>query len=353
MVVVMEERASEDQIQHVIGTLAEKGFDVHRSTGALRTVLGAVGGNRSFDPRLLEVMDGVHEVLRITEPYKLASRTFKPERTVVSMGDFRIGGDEVIVMAGPCSAETEEQVDAAAENVRKAGAKMLRGGAFKPRSSPYSFQGLGEEGLKMLRGAADRHNLKLVSEVMDISQIELLDKYADMFQVGARNMQNFMLLRELGRIRKPVLLKRGISATIEEWLLSAEYVLSGGNTDVVLCERGIRTFENYTRNTLDISAVPIIQKLSHLPIVVDPSHGTGLRDKVSPMARAAVAAGADGLIIEVHPDPDHALSDGAQSMFPHQFDRLMAELRIIAPAIGRSICVEPVLRRGWGIGAGG
>ena len=348
MVVVMDERASEAQVQHVIATLGEKGFDVHRSTGATRTVLGAVGGNRGFDTRLLEVMDGVHEVLRITEPYKLASRTFKPERTVVAMGDFRIGGDEIIVMAGPCSAETEEQVDASAAAVAKAGAKMLRGGAFKPRSSPYSFQGLGEDGLKLLRGAADRHNLKLVSEVMDISQLELLVRYADMLQVGARNMQNFTLLRELGKTRTPILLKRGIAATIEEWLLSAEYVLAGGNTDVVLCERGIRTFESYTRNTLDISAIPVVQKLSHLPIVVDPSHGTGLRDKVAPMARAAVAAGADGLIIEVHPDPDHALSDGAQSMFPNQFDRLMAELRIIGPAIGRSICVEPLPRRGWG-----
>ncbi len=348
MVVVMEERASEDQIQHIIATLVDKGFDVHRSTGALRTVLGAVGGNRSFDERLIEVMDGVHEVLRITEPYKLASRTFKPERTVVSIGDVRIGGDEVLVIAGPCSAESEEQVEAAAAVLAKAGAKMLRGGAFKPRSSPYSFQGLGEEGLKLLRGAADRHNLKLVSEVMDISQIELVARYADMLQVGARNMQNFTLLRELGRTRTPVLLKRGISATIEEWLLSAEYVLSGGNTDVVLCERGIRTFERYTRNTLDISAVPVIHKLSHLPIIVDPSHGIGLRDKVAPMARAAVAAGADGLIIEVHPDPDHALSDGAQSLFPVQFEHLMAELRIIAPAIGRGICVEPVPRRRWG-----
>ncbi len=348
MVVVMEERASEDQIQHIIATLVDKGFDVHRSTGALRTVLGAVGGSRSFDERLIEVMDGVHEVLRITEPYKLASRTFKPEQTVVSIGNVRIGGDEVVVIAGPCSAESEEQVEAAAAVLAKAGAKMLRGGAFKPRSSPYSFQGLGEEGLKLLRSAADRHNLKLVSEVMDISQIELVARYADMLQVGARNMQNFTLLRELGRIRMPVLLKRGISATIEEWLLSAEYVLSGGNTDVVLCERGIRTFERYTRNTLDISAVPVIHKLSHLPIIVDPSHGIGLRDKVAPMARAAVAAGADGLIIEVHPDPDHALSDGAQSLFPAQFEHLMAELRIIAPAIGRGICVEPVPRRRWG-----
>ena len=348
MVVVMEERASEDQIQHIIATLVDKGFDIHRSTGALRTVLGAVGGNRSFDERLLEVMDGVHEVLRITEPYKLASRTFKPEPTVVSIGDVRVGGDEVLVIAGPCSAESEEQVEAAAAVLAKAGAKMLRGGAFKPRSSPYSFQGLGEEGLKLLRAAADRHSLKLVSEVMDISQIELVARYADMLQVGARNMQNFTLLRELGRSRTPVLLKRGISATIEEWLLSAEYLLSGGNTDVVLCERGIRTFETHTRNTLDISAVPVIHKLSHLPIIVDPSHGIGLRDKVAPMARAAVAAGADGLIIEVHPDPDRALSDGAQSLFPTQFENLMAELRIIAPAIGRSICVEPVPRRRWG-----
>ena len=349
MVVVMQERAAENQIQHVIATLVDKGFDVHRSTGALKTVLGAVGGNRAFDIRLVEVMDGVHEVLRITEPYKLASRTFKPERTIVSVGEVRIGGDEVIVMAGPCSAENEEQVEATAAAVSKAGAKVFRGGAFKPRSSPYSFQGLGEEGLRLLRGAADRHNLKLVSEVMDVSQISLLTSYADILQVGARNMQNYTLLRELGKIRVPILLKRGISATIEEWLLSAEYVLAGGNSDVLLCERGIRTFESYTRNTMDISAIPVIHKLSHLPIVADPSHGIGIRDKVAPMARAAVAAGADGLIIEVHPDPDHALSDGAQSLFPEQFDRLMAEVRIIAPAIGRSVCVEPVPRRGWGV----
>ena len=348
MVVVMEERASEEQIQNIIAQLVEKGFDVHRSTGALRTVLGAVGGNRVFDTRLIEVMEGVHEVVRITEPYKLASRTFKPERTMVTFDDFRIGGDEVIVIAGPCSAESEGQVEAAAAAVERAGAKVLRGGAFKPRSSPYSFQGLGEEGLRMLRAAANGHNLKLASEVMDVSQIELVERYADILQVGARNMQNYTLLRELGRARKPVLLKRGIAATIEEWLLSAEYLLSGGNPHVILCERGIRTFESYTRNTLDISAIPVIHKLSHLPVVADPSHGTGLRDKVAPMARAAVAAGADGLLIEVHPDPDRALSDGAQSMFPSQFDHLMAELRIIAPAIGRSICLEAVARRGWG-----
>ncbi len=350
MVVVMQERASEEQIEKVVAHLVGLKMDVHRSTGVSRTVLGAVGDDRHLDPRLLEMLDGVSEVMRVTEPYKLASRAFKPEGTVVSLGEVRIGGDEVIVMAGPCSAETEEQVNAAAAAVKKAGAKILRGGAFKPRSSPYSFQGLGEDGLRMLRSAANEHDLKLVSEVMDVSQIGLIETYCDMFQVGARNMQNYTLLKELGRQRKPVLLKRGLAATIEEWLLSAEYILAGGNGGVVLCERGIRTFENYTRNTLDISAIPVVKKLSHLPIVVDPSHGTGRRDKVAPMARAAVAAGADGLIIEVHCDPDRALSDGAQSMFPSQFDRLMAELRIIAPAIGRTICLEPVMRRGWSQG---
>src|SRR5918993_3039033 len=348
MVVVMQERATGEQVERVIAQLVEMGFDVHRSTGALRTVIGAVGG-KSADPRLIELLDGVHEVLRITEPYKLASRTFKPENTVISVGDVRIGGDEVIVMAGPCSAESAEQGEAAAAAVKRAGAKILRGGAYKPRSSPYSFQGLGEEGLQMLRGAADRHNLKLISEVMESSQIPTIERYADILQVGARNMQNYTLLRDLGKSKLRVMLKRGISATIEEWLLSAEYILAGGNMNVMLCERGIRTFETATRNTLDISAIPVVQKLSHLPIIVDPSHGTGRRDKVAPMARAAVAAGADGLIIEVHCDPDHALSDGAQSMFPAQFDRLMAELRIIAPAIGRSICLEPVARRGWGV----
>jgi 3-deoxy-7-phosphoheptulonate synthase len=345
----MRERASDEQIQSVIAKLIEMGFDVHRSTGALRTVLGAVGGSRQYDVALLEVLDGVQEVHRITEPYKLASRSFKTENTVIVIDDVRIGGDEVIIMAGPCSAESEEQVEAAAAAVKRAGAKILRGGAFKPRSSPYSFQGMGEEGLRLLRAAADRHNLKLITEVMDLSQIELIDKYADILQVGARNMQNFTLLRELGKSRTPVMVKRGISATIEEWLLSAEYVLAGGNPNVMLCERGIRTFETTTRNTFDISAIPVVQQLSHLPVIADPSHGTGRRDKVAPMARAAVAAGADGLIIEVHHDPDHALSDGAQSLLPQQFDRLMAELRIIAPAIGRSICLEPVARRGWGV----
>jgi len=347
MVVVMDERATETQIELVVARLVEMGMDVHRSTGVTRTVLGVVGQRRP-DPGLIEMLDGVHEVLRISEPYKLASRTFKPEGTIVNVGDVRIGGDEVIVMAGPCSAENEKQVRATATAVRKAGAKIFRGGAFKPRSSPYSFQGLGEEGLRLMRDACNAEGMALVTEVMDLSQIELIERYADVFQVGARNMQNFTLLRELGHTRKPVLLKRGIAATIEEWLLSAEYILSGGNPDVILCERGIRTFETATRNTFDVSAIPVVKKLSHLPVLGDPSHGAGRRDMVAPMARAAVAAGADGLIMEVHCDPDRALSDGAQSMFPAQFDRLMAELRIIAPAIGRSICLEPVARRGWG-----
>ncbi len=347
MVVVMEEHASEEQMQRVVAALVDLGFAVHRSTGVSRTVLGAVGGTRLADTDPIRSMEGVSDVIRITEPYKLASRTFHAENTVVTIGDVRVGGDEVVVMAGPCSAESDEQVHATARAVKRAGAKILRGGGFKPRSSPYSFQGLGEDGLRMLAHAARHENLQLVSEVMDISQIELIDRYADMLQVGTRNMQNFTLLRELGHARKPVLLKRGISATIEEWLLSAEYLLSGGNTQVILCERGIRTFESATRNTLDISAIPVVKKLSHLPVIVDPSHGTGRRDHVAPMARAAVAAGADGLLIEVHCDPDRALSDGAQSLLPAQFARLMAELRIIAPAIGRSICVEAVARRGW------
>ncbi len=349
MVVIMQEGAPADAVDRVVGRLEVMGYAVHRSTGANRTILGVVGTDVKGDPSLIETLEGVQEVVQISEPFKLASRAFRPSGTVITIGDVRLGGDEVIVMAGPCSAESDEQVQATAAAVKRAGAKILRGGAFKPRSSPYAFQGLGEDGLRMLRDAADTHHLKLVSEVMDPSQIDIVDRYADIFQIGARNMQNFALLREIGRARKPVLLKRGISATIEEWLLSAEYVLNGGNMDVVLCERGIRTFETYTRNTLDISAIPIVKKLSHLPIFVDPSHGTGRRDKVAPMARAAVAAGADGLIIEVHIDPDRALSDGAQTMFPSQFDRLMAELRIIAPAIGRSICVEPVSRRGWGV----
>jgi 3-deoxy-7-phosphoheptulonate synthase len=338
MVVVMQEGATEAQIQHVIDRLVGMGFDIHRSTGASHTVLGAVGVRPDFDTRDVELLEGVRQVLRITQPYKLASRTFRPEGSIVDLGKgVRIGGPEVVVMAGPCAVENEAQIDLIAERVAKSGAKVLRGGAFKPRSSPYSFQGLGEPGLKLMRTAADRNGLLVVSEVMDPSQLQLMLPYVDMLQVGARNMQNYHLLRALGEVRKPVLLKRGLSATIEELLLSAEYILAGGNFSVVLCERGIRTFETSTRNTLDIAAIPVIQKLSHLPIIADPSHGIGLRDKVPAMARAAVAAGADGLIIEVHNDPDHALSDGAQSLFVEQFAQLMAELRIIAPAVGRRV----------------
>jgi 3-deoxy-7-phosphoheptulonate synthase len=338
MVVVMQEGATEAQIQHVIDRLVGMGFDIHRSTGASHTVLGAVGVRPDFDTRDVELLEGVRQVLRITQPYKLASRTFRPEGSIVDLGKgVRIGGTEVVVMAGPCAVENEAQIDLIAERVAQSGAKVLRGGAFKPRSSPYSFQGLGEPGLKLMRTAADRNGLLVVSEVMDPSQLQLMLPYVDMLQVGARNMQNYHLLRALGEVRKPVLLKRGLSATIEELLLSAEYILAGGNFNVVLCERGIRTFETSTRNTLDIAAIPVIQKLSHLPIIADPSHGIGLRDKVPAMARAAVAAGADGLIIEVHNDPDHALSDGAQSLFVEQFAQLMAELRIIAPAVGRRV----------------
>jgi len=336
MVVVMQEGSTEEQIQHVIDKLVAMGFDVHRSTGATHTVLGAVGALTDFDPRHIELLDGVREVVRITQPYKLASRVFRPEGTVVDVGKgVRIGGPEVVVAAGPCAVESAEQMQTIAERVARLGAKLLRGGAFKPRTSPYTFQGLGEQGLKLLRQAADKNGLLVVSEVMDPSQISLMLPYVDVLQVGARNMQNYHLLRALGEVSKPVLLKRGMSATIEELLLSAEYIMAGGNYNVILCERGIRTFETYTRNTLDIAAIPVIKKLSHLPIIADPSHGTGRRDKVSPMARAAVAAGADGLLIEVHHDPEHALSDGAQSLYPDQFAQLMAELRIIAPAVGR------------------
>ena len=338
MVIVMEHTASEEQVQKVIETLVDGGYDVHRSSGVDYTVLGAVGvPPRPIDPRLVEVQPGVREVVRISEPYKLAGRTFKPEDTVVDLAGVPVGGAEVIAMAGPCSVENPEQVGEVAKTVAASGARVLRGGAFKPRTSPYSFQGHGEEALKWMRAAADANGIAVVSEVMDPRQIEMMVRYVDCLQVGARNVQNFDLLKELGRVRAPVLLKRGLSSTIEEWLLSAEYILAGGNTQVILCERGIRTFENYTRNTLDISAIPVVKKRSHLPIVVDPSHGTGRREKVIPMARAAVAAGADGLLIEVHNDPEKALSDGPQSLYPEQFDQLMSELRIIAPVLGRSL----------------
>ena len=338
MVIIMEHSASEEQVQKVIETLVDVGYDVHRSTGVSHTVLGAVGSPRQvLDPSQLELIPGVREVVRISEPYKLVGRTFKREDTVVDIAGVKVGGPEVIAMAGPCSVESREQVGIVARAVAGSGARVLRGGAFKPRTSPYAFQGHGEEALRWMREAADASGLAVISEVTDLRTIEMMMGYVDCLQVGARNMQNYDLLKELGKVRKPVLLKRGLSATIEEWLLSAEYILAGGNTQVVLCERGIRTFENATRNTLDLSAIPVVKKRSHLPIVVDPSHGTGRRDKVIPMARAAVAAGADGLLIEVHNNPDKALSDGAQSLYPEQFDKLMGELRIIAPVLGRTL----------------
>jgi 3-deoxy-7-phosphoheptulonate synthase len=346
MVVVMEPLAPEDKIQNVISHLKDLGFDIHRSDGVTHTILGAIGDKTGIDIRQLEVLDCVHEVVRISEPYKLASRTFKKENTIIRVGDVEIGGTEVVVAAGPCAVESREQIMAIAGAVKASGAKILRGGAFKPRTSPYSFQGLGVEGLKLLREAADRFGLLAITEVIDVSHIQVVEEYADVLQVGARNMQNFQLIRELGKISKPVLLKRGMSATIEEWLMASEYILSGRNRNVILCERGIRTFENYTRNTLDISAVPVIKKLSHLPIFTDPSHGTGIRDKVMPMARASVAAGADGIIVEVHHDPDHAKSDGAQSLFPDQFEQMMGELRIITRAVGRVLGEAAVERPG-------
>ena len=338
MIVAMQPLAPEEKIQSVIARLVDMGFEVHRSTGTQQTVLGAVGSRVDFDIRDIEVLDGVAEVHRISAPYKLVGRSFRPEGTVIRFKNcVALGGDDVHVMAGPCSVESREQLFAVAEATSKAGARFLRGGAFKPRSSPYSFQGLGEDGLKLLREAGDKFNMLVVSEVMEISQIALMLPYVDVLQVGARNMQNFNLLRELGKARKPVLLKRGIAATIEELLLSGEYLMAGGNYDVMLCERGIRTFETYTRNTLDISAIPVVHKLSHLPMVSDPSHGTGRRDKVAPMARASVAAGADAVLIEVHNQPDKALSDGAQSLYPEQFAELMGQLRMIATAVGRKL----------------
>ncbi|HLF20737.1 MAG TPA: 3-deoxy-7-phosphoheptulonate synthase [Bacteroidota bacterium] len=337
MVVVTEAGATEKQIENIIKVLHEHGFDVHRSTGVQHTVLGAIGVQPDFDHRQIELLPAVAEVVRITEPYKLASHAFKRGGSVFDVGGVNIGGEQVVIMAGPCSVESEKQIYTIAESVSKSGAKILRGGAFKPRTSPYSFQGLGDEGLKFLRSAADQFKLKVITEVMDKSQISVVEQYADILQVGARNMQNFTFLKELGKASKPVMLKRGMAATIEEWLMSAEYILSGGNQQVILCERGIRTFETATRNTMDIGAIPVIKKKSHLPIIADPSHAIGIRDKVIPMARAAVAAGADGIMVEVHHDPDHAKSDGAQSLFPDQFAQLMKEVRIIAEAIGRKI----------------
>jgi len=337
MVIIMEKDVNEKLIEDIIKKLDDKGFDIHRSTGIDHTLLGVIGNTNSLDIRDILLMKGVADAYRITAPYKLVSREFKKDDTVFSIKGVEFGGDETIVMAGPCSVESREQIMTIAEKVAKAGAKVLRGGAYKPRSSPYSFQGLGEKGLEYMREAADKFNLLMITEVMDKEKIDIVNEYTDIIQVGARNMQNFTFISALGKTDKPVFLKRGISATIEEWMMSAEYILSGGNKNVIFCERGIRTYETYTRNTMDISAIPVVQKLSHLPIFADPSHGTGIRSKVIPMARASVAAGAHGLMIEVHHDPDKALSDGAQSLYPDQFEDLMKQIRIIAEVIGKKV----------------
>jgi 3-deoxy-7-phosphoheptulonate synthase len=340
MIFNMLGEATDKDIDHIVERIKECGYEAHLIRGKERTVIGVVGNSSTRREELLALSSapGVEEIVRISHPYKLAARSVRPEGTIIDLGrGVTIGGREVIIAAGPCAVESAGQIAEIAAKVAQAGAKLLRGGAFKPRSSPYSFQGLGEEGLKLMRDAADKNNLLVVSEVMDPSQIEIMLPYVDVLQVGARNMQNYHLLRGLGEVDKPVLLKRGMSGTLEELLLSAEYIMSGGNYKVILCERGIRTFETALRNTLDIAAIPVLKGLSHLPVIADPSHGTGKRDKVVPMARAAVAAGADGLLIEVHPDPERALSDGVQSLYPEQFAQMMKEIRLIAPAVDRAV----------------
>jgi 3-deoxy-7-phosphoheptulonate synthase len=338
MIVAMHETATEEQIDAVIDVIVESGLDVHRTTGATQTILAGVGPATGLDLTKFELLPGVLSVHRITAAYKLAGRAFRPQGSVIEFSNgVKIGGEQVAVIAGPCAIENREQIFTIAKCVKAAGAGFLRGGAFKPRSSPYAFQGMGIPGLELMHEAAQAHGLLTVSEVMEISQIESMLPFVDCFQVGARNMQNFNLLRELGQVRKPILLKRGIAATIEELLLSSEYILSGGNYDVILCERGIRTYETATRNTMDIAAIPVIHKLSHLPIVGDPSHGTGRRDMVPAMAKAAVAAGADGILIEIHPNADKAASDGAQTLYLDQFEKLMSEMRVIATAVGRTL----------------
>ena len=344
MIVIMGAEATEEQVNHIVTRIKECGCQAHLSRGTERTVIGIVGNSNEHRSELeaLLAAPGVEEIVRVAHPFKLASRHFHPEGSIVDLGNgVLVGGTSVAIAAGPCAVESAAQINSIAARVAQAGAKLLRGGAFKPRSSPYSFQGLGEDGLESLRRAADDNGLLVVSEVMDPSQVEIMLPYVDMMQVGARNMQNYHLLRALGEITKPVLLKRGMSATIEELLLSAEYIMAGGNYNVVLCERGIRTFDTYMRNTMDIAAIPVIKQLSHLPVLADPSHGTGRRDKVAPMGRAAIAAGADGLLIEVHPDPERALSDGAQSLYPDQFAQLMGEVAVIAQAVGRRVELEP------------
>ena len=336
MLIVMREHAGQACVDRVVEFIKSNGFETHLSTGKLHTIIGAVG-DKVIDPRNIELLDGVQEVIKVTSGFKLTSRMFQSEDTVIEVNGIKFGGKHTGIIAGPCTIENYDQMDKTAEELKKSNVKILRGGAFKPRTSPYAFQGLGKEGLKIIRSVADNHGMAVTSEIMDTSQIDIFNKYVDIFQIGARNMQNYNLLKEMGHVQKPILLKRGLSATFEELLLSAEYILSGGNRNVILCERGIRTFEKYTRNTLDLSAIPVIKKLSHLPIVIDPSHGTGLRDKVAPMSRASVAAGCDGLIIEVHYNPEVAICDGAQSLYPNQYNELYNELKQIAPIVHKEI----------------
>lgn len=337
MVLVMDARSDEKNLNRITEKLENMGFELQISKGKERIVVGIIGDTRKLISFPFHSYPGVIDVLKVLKPYKLASREFKELSTIIKINDVSIGGKEITLMAGPCAVENEEQIFDIAHRISNAGVKILRGGAFKPRTSPYSFQGLGEQGLKIMSEAARKYELLIVTEVMSIEQIEMVSNYADILQIGARNMQNFTLLKELGKIKKPVMLKRGLSSTIEELLLSAEYILSGGNKKVILCERGIRTFETYTRNTLDLSAIPAIKELSHLPIIVDPSHSTGRKELVKPMSKAAIAAGADGLVIEVHPNPEEALSDGAQSLDLDCFENLVSELGTVAQAVGRTL----------------
>ena len=341
MIIVLKPNATKKQLDHLLERIKALGLKPMVSKGTERTIIGVIGSEDALRVQPLEVIPGVEKVMPVLKPYKLVSREFRPEDSIVTVNGLKIGGKQVIIMAGPCSVENRQMLLETAKAVKDAGAQILRGGAFKPRTSPYSFQGLGEEGLKLLREVAKQTGLSVVTELMDVRDIELVEKYADIMQIGARNMQNFELLKEVGQSHKPVLLKRGLSATITEFLLAAEYLLSQGNFNVILCERGIRTFEDQTRFTLDLNAVPVIKKRSHLPVIVDPSHGTGSWEYVGPMAKAAIAAGADGLMIEVHPQPDRALSDGAQSLNPEQFTELMRQCRAIAEVIGRRVA-EPV-----------
>jgi len=337
MIVIMQRRATKEQLNHVVARVEELGFRAHLSEGEERTIVGVIGDERPLNVELLEVLDGVERVVPILQPFKLASRDFKAENTVVKIGDVELGGEEIVVMAGPCAVESREQLLESAWAVKEAGGKVLRGGAFKPRTSPYSFQGLGVAGLELLAEVRETVGIPVVSEVMSVSDIEVMCKYVDCLQIGARNMQNYSLLLEVGKVTKPVLLKRGMMSTVHEWLMSAEYIMSNRNYNVILCERGIRTFETATRNTLDINAVAVGKQLTHLPIIVDPSHATGKANLVATAAKAAIAAGADGLIVEVHPNPERALSDGAQSLKPEAFQKMMVELRQIALAVGRKL----------------